>query len=52
VDDICVYKRFGNDIFILDEVKSSLKKVFSMKDLGGAAYVLASRSIGIDLKNL
>jgi Reverse transcriptase (RNA-dependent DNA polymerase) len=30
----------GNDISTLDEVKSSLKKVFSMKDLSEAIYVL------------
>jgi Reverse transcriptase (RNA-dependent DNA polymerase) len=38
MDDILL---IGNDISILDEVKSSLKKVFSMKDLGEAAYVLS-----------
>jgi Reverse transcriptase (RNA-dependent DNA polymerase) len=32
-----------NDIPILEEVKSSLKKIFSMKDLGEAAYVLGIR---------
>jgi Reverse transcriptase (RNA-dependent DNA polymerase) len=37
VDDILL---IGNDISTLDEVKSSLKKVFSMKNLGEAAYVL------------
>jgi Reverse transcriptase (RNA-dependent DNA polymerase) len=37
VDDILL---MGNDIFILDEVKSSLKKIFSMKDLGEITYVL------------
>jgi Reverse transcriptase (RNA-dependent DNA polymerase) len=37
VDDILL---IGNDISILDEIKSSLKKVFSMKDLGEATYVL------------
>jgi Reverse transcriptase (RNA-dependent DNA polymerase) len=37
VDDILL---IGNDISTLDEVKSSLKKVFSIKDLGEAAYIL------------
>jgi Reverse transcriptase (RNA-dependent DNA polymerase) len=38
VDDILL---IGNDIPTIDEVKSSLKRVFSMKDLGDAAYVLS-----------
>jgi Reverse transcriptase (RNA-dependent DNA polymerase) len=33
----------GNDIFTLDEVKSSLKKMFSMKDLGETTYVLGNK---------
>jgi Reverse transcriptase (RNA-dependent DNA polymerase) len=37
VDDILL---IGNDISTLDEVKSSLKKVFSMKYLGEATYIL------------
>jgi Reverse transcriptase (RNA-dependent DNA polymerase) len=37
VDDILL---IGNDIFTFDEVKSSLKKIFSMKDLDEATYVL------------
>ena len=40
VDDILL---IGNDIPSLDSVKSSLKKVFSMKDLGEAAYILGIR---------
>ena len=37
VDDILL---IGNDIPMLDAVKSSLRKSFSMKDLGEAAYIL------------
>jgi Reverse transcriptase (RNA-dependent DNA polymerase) len=37
VDEILL---IGNDIFTLDEVKSSLKKVFSIKDLDETAYIL------------
>jgi hypothetical protein len=37
VDDILL---IGNNIPMLDAVKSSLKKSFSMKDLGEAAYIL------------
>jgi Reverse transcriptase (RNA-dependent DNA polymerase) len=37
VDDILL---IGNDIFTFDNVKSSLKKVFSMKDLDETAYIL------------
>jgi Reverse transcriptase (RNA-dependent DNA polymerase) len=40
VDDILL---IGNDIPTLEEVESSLKKIFSMKDLGDAAYVLGIR---------
>jgi Reverse transcriptase (RNA-dependent DNA polymerase) len=40
VDDILL---IGNYIPTLEEVKSSLKKIFSMKDLGEAAYVLGIR---------
>jgi Reverse transcriptase (RNA-dependent DNA polymerase) len=50
VDDILL---IGNDISTLDKLKSSLKKVFSMKDLGEAQPMFwASRSIEIDLKKL
>ena len=44
-DDILL---MGNDIELLDSIKAYLNKCFSMKDLGEAAYILASRSIGID----
>ena len=37
VDDILL---IGNDILLLNEVKASLRKSFSMKDLGEAAYIL------------
>ena len=37
VDDILL---IGNDIPLLQLAKSSLKKVFSMKDLGEAVYML------------
>ena len=37
VDDILL---MGNDIPMLKQAKSSLKKVFSMKDLGEAVYIL------------
>ena len=37
VDDILL---IGNDIPMLETVKSSLRKSFSMKDLGEAAYIL------------
>ena len=37
VDDILL---IGNDVDSLERIKSSLKKVFSMKDLGEAAYIL------------
>ena len=37
VDDILL---IGNDIPLLESVKTSLKKSFSMKDLGEAAYIL------------
>jgi hypothetical protein len=37
VDDISLIR---NDILILEAVKSSFKKSFSMKDLGEAAYIL------------
>jgi Reverse transcriptase (RNA-dependent DNA polymerase) len=33
----------GNDIPMLDSVKSSLSRVFSMKDLGEAIYILDIR---------
>jgi len=33
----------GNDISLMGSVKSSLMKVFSMKDLGEATYVLGIR---------
>jgi hypothetical protein len=37
VDDILL---IGNDILRIEAVKSSLRKSFSMKDLGEAAYIL------------
>ena len=37
VDDILI---IGNDIGMLNDVKSYLNKCFSMKDLGEAAYIL------------
>jgi len=40
VDDILM---IGNDISLMGSVKSSLMKVFSMKDLGEATYVLGIR---------
>ena len=40
VDDILL---IGNDIPMLEVVKTSLKKSFSMKDLGEAAYILGIR---------
>ena len=40
VDDILL---IGNDIPMLEAVKASLKKSFSMKDLGEAAYILGIR---------
>ena len=38
VDDILL---IGNDIEFLDSIKGYLKKSFSMKDLGEAAYILS-----------
>nr|AAV85747.1 Integrase core domain, putative [Oryza sativa Japonica Group]AAX92956.1 retrotransposon protein, putative, Ty1-copia sub-class [Oryza sativa Japonica Group]ABA92827.2 retrotransposon protein, putative, Ty1-copia subclass [Oryza sativa Japonica Group] len=40
VDDILL---IGNDISMLESVKTSLKNSFSMKDLGEAAYILGIR---------
>jgi hypothetical protein len=37
VDDILL---IGNDISMMEAIKSSLKKSFLMKDLGDAAYIL------------
>ena len=37
MDDILL---IGNDIPMLESVKTSLKNSFSMKDLGKAAYIL------------
>ena len=37
VDDILL---IGNDIPLMEDVKASLRKSFSMKDLGEAAYIL------------
>jgi hypothetical protein len=37
VDDILL---IGNDVKFLSTIKGSLKKSFSMKDLGEAAYIL------------
>ena len=42
VDDILL---IGNDIPILQEVKSWLGKCFTMKDLGEAAYILWDKDI-------
>ena len=36
VDDMLL---IGNDVNFLSEIKDSLKKSFSMKDLGEAAYI-------------
>jgi Reverse transcriptase (RNA-dependent DNA polymerase) len=40
VDDILL---IGNDILIFDSVKSSLSRIFSIKDLGEATYILGIR---------
>ena len=40
VDDILL---IGNDIPMLEAIKTSLRKSFSMKDLGEAAYILGIR---------
>jgi Reverse transcriptase (RNA-dependent DNA polymerase) len=40
VDDILL---IGNDILMLDSVKSSLNRIFSMKDLDEATYILGIR---------
>jgi Reverse transcriptase (RNA-dependent DNA polymerase) len=40
VDDILL---IGNDILMLNYVKSSLSRVFSMEDLDGATYILGIR---------
>ncbi len=40
VDDILL---IGNDIPMIESVKTSLKNSFSMKDLGEAAYILGIR---------
>jgi hypothetical protein len=40
VDDILLIE---NDIPILEVVKSSLRKSFSMKDLGEAVYILGTK---------
>ncbi|GKE38870.1 retrotransposon protein, putative, ty1-copia subclass [Tanacetum coccineum] len=45
VDDILL---MGNNIPMLQDLKSWLGKCFAMKDLGEAAYILESRSIKID----
>jgi hypothetical protein len=45
VDDILL---IGKDIPIMEAVKSSLRKNFSMKDLGEAMYIWELRSIEID----
>jgi hypothetical protein len=39
VDDIFLIL-YGNDIPMMEAVKSSLRKSFSMKDLGEVAYIL------------
>ena len=40
VDDILL---IGNDIPMLEAIKTSLRNSFSMKDLGEAAYILGIR---------
>ena len=45
VDDILI---MGNDVELLGSVKEYLNSQFSMKDLGGAAYILGIKSIEID----
>src|SRR5664279_2473848 len=40
VDDILL---IGNDVLMLQEIKESLERCFSMKDLGEAAYILGIR---------
>ena len=40
VDDILL---IGNDIPMLEAIKTSLRKSFSMNDLGEAAYILGIR---------
>jgi hypothetical protein len=40
VDDILL---IGDDIPMLEVIKSSLRKSFSMKDLGEAAYILSTK---------
>ena len=45
VDDILLS---GNDTEFLNNIKWYLNKNFSMKDLSEAAYILGSKSIGID----
>jgi hypothetical protein len=42
VDDILL---IGNDIPMLEIVKSSLRKSFSMKDLGEATYILGHKDL-------
>ena len=37
MDDILLIK---NNILLMDDVKASLRKSFSMKDLGEASYIL------------
>ncbi|KAL0440030.1 UNVERIFIED_CONTAM: Retrovirus-related Pol polyprotein from transposon RE2 [Sesamum latifolium] len=46
VDDILL---IGNDVKMLGDIKAWLSTQFSMKDLGEASYIPASRSTGIDL---
>ena len=43
VDDILL---IGNDIEFLDNIKGYLNKIFSMKDLGEAAYILCIKIYG------
>ena len=40
MDDILLIK---NNILLMDDVKASLRKSFSMKDLGEASYILGIR---------
>jgi hypothetical protein len=49
VDDILL---IGNDIPMLESVKTSMKNSFSMKDLGEAAYILGIRNYTDRLRRL
>ena len=49
VDDILL---IGNNISMLESVKTSLKNSFSMKDLGEVAYILGIKIYRIDQRGL